>query len=325
MNLKDWYELNVKQEYSETGIKGAVERGSVELVNGALRNTIAPYIGSPIWEEDFDILLVLDATRVDMMEEIGPEFGFNNIEAKWSNAACSLDWIKRNFKHTIPEDNVGYVTANPFSGHNEDYAQSADLVEGKDIEYLDEVWKYGWEETEGIITTPPDLVTERAIAAWRNREELNIDKLVVHYMQPHQPFRMGSDWGAAKRNLENLVTGDNNKDHACIWERTRYGDFTVDEVKSSYYDNLRWVLGNVTEVAMKNLDGDIHITADHGNAMGEWLQWGHPPDVITPEVRKVPYIRTEGIDKNTVQPEFSKPETEVDIDVEEQLEDLGYM
>ena len=41
---------------------------------------------------------------------------------------------------------------------------------------------------------------------------------------------------------------------------------------------------------VENCDARIAIMADHGNAMGEWDEWAHPPRTPVPVVRKVPWI-----------------------------------
>ncbi|UXF50885.1 MAG: hypothetical protein HQRvContig02_24 [Haloquadratum phage sp.] len=37
-------------------------------------------------------------------------------------------------------------------------------------------------------------------------------------------------------------------------------------------------------------DATVAVTADHGNGMGEFGVWSHPPGTIAPAVRRVPVV-----------------------------------
>ena len=54
---------------------------------------------------------------------------------------------------------------------------------------------------------------------------------------------------------------------------------------------------------VENCDARIAITADHGNAMGEWDEWVHPPRMPVPVVRKVLWIIVGGKDRRTRTPD----------------------
>ena len=63
-------------------------------------------------------------------------------------------------------------------------------------------------------------------------------------------------------------------------------------------------------------------SADHGEAFGEWGQYGHPNASPLPVVKKVPWVETTASDTNTHTPaEESQGAT---TDVKEHLADLGY-
>jgi len=86
------------------------------------------------------------------------------------------------------------------------------------------------------------------------------------------------------------------------------------------------VLDDVTERLLPNLDGRVVVTADHGNAMGEWGEWHHPPGALSPAVRKVPWLEIDCTDQNTVQPDVELDHTSdgSGVDTEARLEALGY-
>jgi hypothetical protein len=62
--------------------------------------------------------------------------------------------------------------------------------------------------------------------------------MIVHYMQPHQPFRSRSDWIGEDHNLANVVDTDQEAG-PCIWQRYRRGEFDDEEFWTAYRDNLR--------------------------------------------------------------------------------------
>lgn len=326
MSFADWL-AESRDRFREQPFRDATRETAVAFVNGAARRTIDSVLGDSVWDRDWDVLVVLDATRVDLMREVAPDVDElpDRVASRWSEASCSLDWIDRVFgdAHRADALQAGYVTANPFSGHDADAALSVDLVEGHDVGYLDEVWRDGWQDVgDGVETVPPNVVTDRAIDAWRRRDELDIDRLIVHYMQPHQPFVSRPAWLRDSSNLANLMEPGREAGF-CIWEATRDGRFDADKVWEAYRENLHWVLADVTERLLLNCDARIALTADHGNGMGEWGVWGHPPGAVTPAVRKVPWLTVTGSDERTVIPDTARAD-ETD-GVETQLAALGYV
>lgn len=327
MTLFDWVS-ETRSRYQTLPVKTATRESAVALMHGAARRTIDSALGDSVWDRDWDVLVVLDATRVDLMrQEIGDVDGLpNSAGSRWSEASCSLDWIDRVFgeENRTNALRAGYVTANPWSGHDNPGQVSVDLTEGREVGYLDEVWRDGWQDINGgVETVPPEVVTNRAITAWRRREELDIDRLIVHYMQPHQPFRARPEWLGESSNLANLMEPGREAGF-CIWQETKAGNFDSDEVWDAYADNLRWVLTDVAQRLLENCDAKVGITADHGNGMGEWGVWGHPPGGVTPQVRKVPWVKVQATDQHTVVPESTPPEKN-QADPEDQLEALGYV
>jgi hypothetical protein len=170
---------------------------------------------------------------------------------------------------------------------------------------------------------PPETVTDHAISAWRERNSLGIERLVVHYMQPHEPYRARPEWGSGdSKLLENLVDPDQPAG-ASVWPVLQEGGIEMDEFWEVYKDNLRWALDDVTERLLPNVGGDVVISADHGNALGEWGEWHHPPGAIGPAVRRVPWVPIECEDGHTVDPDVSAGDA-ASPDVNEQLAALGY-
>lgn len=66
--------------------------------------------GVDMAEEDWDHMLILDACRADMFEEVVGEVG-DKYRRRRSNASATPEWIERTFAHKSMGDAV-YVSAN---------------------------------------------------------------------------------------------------------------------------------------------------------------------------------------------------------------------
>lgn len=237
----------------------------------------------PVLDADWDVLVVLDACRADLFESVVEDGDYERIpvgSSRTSPASSSEEWLESVFGDATDEALAGlaYVTGNPFS---------AVVVDETRFGELDDVWQYAWDESLGTI--PPEPITDSAIDIWRNRD---VDRMVVHYMQPHFPSLVDQvDDGVA---LEEF--GDRP---LSVWENMRFGHRDVDDVWKRYRANFQSVLEEV-ESLLTNLDADrVVLTADHGNAFGEKHIYGHPGGVHLPCLRDVPWSVTSGIDTHS--------------------------
>ena len=84
---------------------------------------------------------------------------------------------------------------------------------------------------------------------------------------------------------------------------------------------------DTVEELLQNVDAEeVVVTADHGDAFGEYGVYSHPMGVPHPHVRRVPWARTtaEDIGEYTPRPDNHDPET-LDRAVSDQLQKLGHM
>lgn len=281
--------------YSEGGIR-EVTRGVNDFTIIKMSNLIHPFLsGESVWEREWEILCILDGCRVDTFREV-----YGECETIRSVASTSPVWLDRTLKKQKTSD-IGYISGNPHAANltAEEFA----------FFHLENVT-----ETEhGIETVPPDVLTDRAINAWRKRKELGINKLIVHYMQPHVPFRSRPEW--FKNNKGELGWGSD------IWGEIRY-DIDKDELFEAYKDNLEWVLGdNGVERLLRNVNANVAISSDHGNAAGEWNFYGHSKGAPIKQVRNVPWVTVDAEDTNERNPTITETE---EYNVEKSLEALGY-
>jgi len=123
-----------------------------------------------------------------------------------------------------------------------------------------------------------------------------------------------------------MLETDDSEGFKDPWTRVRDQELPFYEFWGAYRDNLVWVLNDVQRL-LNNCDGRIVLTSDHGNGIGVWDVWSHPPGVAIPAVRRVPWVPLEGRDLRTHRP--GVPNHVVgssvrDDAVEARLADLGY-
>lgn len=338
MTFRDWVEESIEHYRTQHPIP-ATKTTAWRFWRGVARRTYDPWTGRAIWDRgDWDVLVVMDACRVDQLREMRHRYEAlpYEIPAVWSNASASIDWIERNFTDPAYSDEAertGYVTANPFTRHNDPDTRTADLTD-EQVGHLDLMYRECWQDIgNGIETVPPEPMTSRAIDVWRRREEVGIDRLVVHYMQPHEPFRSRPEWGGGDHKLLKNLVSDGATAGDSVYPLLQSGDIGLGEFWRVYQDNLAWVLDDVTERLLTNCDASVVLTADHGNGLGEFGAWHHPQGTIMPSIRRVPWVEVQGVDERTVVPDADEAAKldavtageDAGEDVTNQLEALGYV
>lgn len=264
--------------------------------------------GENIYDRDWDTLVILDACRVDLMNDVRDDYPFiENVDTFTTLSSYSLGWMQRTFTDEYADEmrRTAYVTGNPFTQA---------LFDGEEFLFLDEVWRYGWDDSVGSI--PPRPITDRAISVAREHDP---DRLIIHYMQPHVPFITNPELNFQRTSPD----GWGEAASETIWDHVRSGAITHDEMWDGYLNNLRHVLDDVS-VLLENIDAEtVVLTADHGNAVGEYELYGHPRGIAIDALRVVPWIRTTASDTGSHTPE--EYQTATTGDVQEKLRSLGYL
>ncbi|MFC7155772.1 sulfatase-like hydrolase/transferase [Halomarina halobia] len=264
-----------------------------------------PRRGTPIYEEDWDVLVVLDACRFDLLAAFVEEYSFlSALDETYSLASYSRSWMRRNFASKYEDETrrTVYVTGNPFSD---------EVLEPSSFALLDEVWRYAWDEREGTILPRP--VTDRAIEHHRRHDP---ERMVVHYMQPHHPFLDDDTSGFSPGAYPDPRTAD-------PWDQVRWGQRDLDEVRAAYRRNLRYALDDVS-LLLSSIDAErVVVTSDHGNALGEWGVYGHPAFAGIDPIRRVPWCVTSAEDTGEYEP-TRRSTADQGYDPAEQLRQLGY-
>lgn len=285
-------------------------------------------LGMNVFEEDWDTLVILDSCRVDALREVAPEYDFlGDIGSRWSVGGQSSEWLANTFDktHTSEIRETAYVTANPHSetvlenrleqnwdgssdphtGRLQRYG-SWDIADADELVAYEPLWQYN-----GDYEYPPRYVTDRGISV---HERGDANRVILHYMPPHTPY------------LDRAIP-DNSPSFA--GSEMRYLNHTGDKdtVFEAYLNMLRWVLDDV-ELLLRNIDSEkVVLTADHGEAFGEYGVYYHHAGSLHPHIRQVPWAVTSATDTGSYTPSFA-PE---DVDetrrqtVEESLQALGYI
>lgn len=188
--------------------------------------------GQNIYEKDWDLLVVLDACRVDAMAEVIDEYSFlNELHTHRSTASTSGEWMRTSFTEEHEEElrSTIYVSANQHSSE----------VEDKPFLGFEDVYNYGWDSDYGTVLA--DTVTDVAIRAGREYADSR-DRMIVHYMQPHFP------------SIPKPLGHGNKFDN--VWKGLMIGRGNKGEIWESYIENLRYALDHV-EVLLENVDAVV--------------------------------------------------------------------
>jgi len=268
-------------------------------------------------DADWDNMIVLDACRADLFEEVLDVNRFDQYRTVHSNASLTAEWVKQNFRNRQLDDTV-YVSASP---HLSIHAGDAfyDLVE---------VWKDAFDPDHHTVL--PEAVTHAALDAYTDDK-----RLVVHYLQPHQPYYMSDLWDEMKAELNGDAQYDGTNPLRELaprpWTALKDGRYSEEEFRNAYKQTLRAVFDEVQRLTDR-LDGRTVITADHGELFGEPVHphvpeplYGHPTRGLRlPALTEVPWAVIEDDRRHITAGSITardRPDADV---VEDRLADLGY-
>ena len=258
-----------------------------------------------VMEEDWDLLIVLDACRYDYFSEMYRDFFIGKLEKRVSPGCSTVEWLKRSF--TSFYEDIIYISGNPYVNSK---VKIAGFDAKKHFYKVIDVWDFGWDW--GIGTVPPAEINR---ATLRYYLKYPGKRFIIHYMQPHAPylstrFRLvgyhksdpkdGSvlsgvaSYRKVDRRIESIINviGTLLSKLGMVesaWElrdkiglppispmdvvRRKYGKNGLIE---AYKENLRIVLNYVAKLCEKFPRKKIIITSDHGELLGEEGAYEHP-------------------------------------------------
>jgi hypothetical protein len=225
----------------------------------------------PLSECDFDNLVILDACRYDIYEEM-----FGETDSRITMGSMSKEFIKKNFSDNDFQDTI-YITANPY--FHETQFEDATGRKTEDVFHtVFHSYKNKWNSEKSTVM--PEDVVEEAMTA----EKLFPDKRkIIHFMQPHLPF---INYSFSDFDMRSAIISDSKGDKT--WDLAMKGELDRKELIDAYKDNLEVVKPHAEEIGEK-LDGKTIISADHGTFLGENGLYKHPPKSSTKILRKVPW------------------------------------
>ncbi|OKY77398.1 MAG: Arylsulfatase A family enzyme [Candidatus Methanohalarchaeum thermophilum] len=261
-----------------------------------------------IHETEWDLLVVLDECRYDCFEKNYGDFLNGELDSIVSMRSGTGGFFKSVFTEDY-HDTI-YVSGNPVVNSKGIGAFGTPPLDAHEKFYeVVDVWDFAWDE-ELDVTLPED-VTEAALE-WK--EKYPGKKIIVHYLQPHEPYipilrkddeGVGSDRGSTKFNKyigtkifkffkkatdylpESFSTKIINNDFLRRIGIKYFGltpRFPEDLAKTrgiealhkAYEENLRLALREVRNlVDSLSEEEEIIITADHGEALGGDEGFGH--------------------------------------------------
>jgi hypothetical protein len=132
---------------------------------------------TPVFDEDWELLIVLDTCRVDALELLSHEFDYipHDISTRNSVGQTSYLWMERNFgpEYSDRMARTAHITWNPHSDNE---------LDADEWLVLDEVWR-DW--PNNLRYLPAAQVTDRAVKA---HADTDAQQIIVHYMQPYEPY-----------------------------------------------------------------------------------------------------------------------------------------
>ncbi|WP_123620074.1 hypothetical protein [Halorubrum sp. CSM-61] len=263
--------------------------------------------------EDWDTLVLLDACRYDTFSDVSTLNG--NLQSVQSKGSWSWEFMEENFEGRDLHDTV-YVTANPYA---EDLSH--------DIFHTIESVLSEWKDDLGTVL--PADVTQAAIEA---SETYPNKRLIVHYMQPHQPW-IGPTADAICERAEvsgwmhNRVEGDHGRGEFGL---VRDGVISHDEMEQAYQESLEITLDHVQQL-LDTVPGRSVVTADHAELLGERIipltrrRYGHPMNLKCKTLRRVPWLEIPSETRRDVSPDPPVESTMTLESREDRLTALGYL
>lgn len=336
-------------------------------ITGNILRFISNKTGENIYNrsQEWDILLIIDAATYKIISELKDEYDYiTEVDRIVSRGSNSPGWVENTFindyeKYKKEINKTHYITGNIYSSfvlsgipekhffNNNGYDRNKSemymkkLKENKNkkpkdnLKNLHSVWNQTFNlddpDGEGSFFIPPEPISQKLIETINNKPiKENNEKIIAHYMQPHEPFvehrgEKADEWPNTKENQSMLNMNEK----------------FYQKLKQNYKDNHKYILNHIEKLLLKIPQKyNIRITSDHGNIIGKIKNinyaFGHPQYItFSSSLRKVPWIKINqsNINKtklNTNLTEFDNKTKEKEkenisgTETIKRLEDLGY-
>jgi hypothetical protein len=274
---------------------------------------------------DWDNLIILDGCRADVFEEAWSNDIPGNLSVRIASNSASRGFLFDNFLDRQFHDTV-YVTGNAWVNVELEADTFHDVIS---------VWKDGWDEELG--TVPPEAMRDAALNA---AEQYPDKRLIIHFMQPHSPFigdhriiNPADHVSLLRKQALGEDPGESDVTTPGEFKLFQSGQVSHKEMWQAYRSNLEVALPAV-EKLLKQLTGRTAVTADHGEAFGEWAFpfpiriYGHPSENLPlRSLVRVPwFVSNDGKRKKIVEQRNKESSIHDSSDriARERLQHLGY-
>jgi hypothetical protein len=227
--------------------------------------------GVHVVEEEWDNLIVLDSCRYDAFEKVN--FIPGKLEPKTSQGTTTIQWLNQNF--TDYYDDIVYLSPVVWlkeDNHKDFNYQRKRFESSKHFHAVEML-----HDNENGIERGKHSKLEDAVEKSINFSKKYPNKRkIIHFSQPHLPL------------ITNEIVDEEHKFYRQYLEE----GYDWKELKQEYENSLRATLVYVKQI-VEELDGKTVITADHGEAHGEWGVRDHPHSVYIQPLTKVPWLEVE--------------------------------
>ncbi|SEP31126.1 hypothetical protein SAMN05216388_10774 [Halorientalis persicus] len=267
-------------------------------LNRAWFRIIGPPETTSVMEKKWDTLILLDCARYDYFSDFYE--GEGHLTKRRTNSSHSSEFAQYEFAEDTFHDTV-YVTGNPF-------------IAKLDEDTFHKLIMVPTEMTDGGAYVSPETTAELAKEAHENHPD---KRIIVHFMQPHEPYL-----GEVGRSMSMVNWGHSNYPQ---------GDTTRKDLRAAYRENLEIVWESV-ENLLNKVSGRISVTADHGKLLGERQQpipvrgYSHMPGLYVPELVDVPWLQLDGEPRSVTEDQPGGIVNEDGADeAKDRLKALGYI
>ncbi len=274
--------------------------------------------GVRVLNESWNNLIILDACRFDAFQAAIKQWKVKGtLEMRTSQGTNTSSFLRKNFRGKFYDDIV-YVTANPH----------VNRVLSDSFHTIVPVWMTDWDENARIVL--PEAVVRRASEALAKFTD---KRFIIHFLQPHFPY-LGIDLEGESREQVVGLGLRVYPSYDGIWYK-KYKELGVKQMRTLYLRGLVRVLDCVTQL-LPLLPGRTIITADHGEAFGEFLHrfipigvMRHPAGIRIRELVRVPWYTIEGAPlasqrHQTPENKASEVPARDEAIISQRLRDLGY-
>ncbi|WP_136342334.1 alkaline phosphatase family protein [Halapricum salinum] len=255
--------------------------------------------GTPVFDLDWDNLVILDACRYDFFVEAETELP-GETSSRTSCASTTTEFLRANFADRSLNDSV-CVTGNAW------YQKLRQELDLDFYAFFDENHESSGPLVNRVREIVPDYPHKR---------------FIVHLLPPHTPY-VGP---TADRHFPGY-----DEQHRILTD-FRSNDISDDVLHQAYRENIDRVLSHVREL-LSILDGKTIVTADHGELLGDRLRpipikdYGHYSQLYVKELTEVPLLIHDDNTRREIRaepPENDRHQMDEGA-VEERLRKLGYM